>query len=236
MTLNKHYSSDNNIFEIGIDEAGRGPLFGRVYSAAVILPKDDLFDYSSMKDSKKFHSKKKIEKTAEYIKQNALYWSVKYEDEKTIDRINILKATQWSMHKNINDILNRCYSEDNNYLLLIDGNYFLPYRLLHDSEIRKIDHMCIENGDNTYASIAAASILAKVERDKYIDELCEKHPDLKEKYSIHTNKGYGAAKHIDGIKKYGITQWHRKSFGICKSFVNSTESISSDEFVDSYID
>ena len=69
-----------------------------------------------------------------------------------------------------------------------------------------------------YASIAAASIIAKVERDRYIEELCDLNPELKEKYSIHTNKGYGAQKHINGIKQYGISKWHRKTFGICKSF------------------
>lgn len=217
MSLSKCYSSDPTVYEIGIDEAGRGPLFGRVYSAAVILPKDN-FDFSSIKDSKKFHSRKKIEKIADYIKQNALYWSVKYEDEKTIDRINILKATQWSMHKNINDILDRCYNEEDKFLLLVDGNYFLPYRRMVDDEMTKINHVCIESGDNLYASIAAASILAKVERDKYIYALCDEHPELKDKYSIHTNKGYGAQKHLNGIKEHGISEWHRKTFGICKNY------------------
>ena len=82
-----------------------------------------------------------------------------------------------------------------------------------------ISHTCIKGGDNEYSAIAAASILAKVERDKYIEELCNDHPYLCENYSIDTNKGYGAKKHLDGIKNHGITQWHRKSFGICKTFV-----------------
>jgi ribonuclease HII len=76
----------------------------------------------------------------------------------------------------------------------------------------------VEGGDNKYSCIAAASILAKVERDQYIDHLCELHPELVEKYSLDTNKGYGAKKHIDGIKEHGITIWHRRSFGICKTF------------------
>ena len=78
--LKSCYNEDQNIYEIGVDEAGRGPLFGRVYTAAVILPKDDTFDLSKVKDSKKFHSKKKIEEAAEYVKQNALAWHVSYED------------------------------------------------------------------------------------------------------------------------------------------------------------
>ena len=217
MSLQQSYSSDNSVIEIGIDEAGRGPLFGRVYSAAVILPKDN-FDFSNIKDSKKFHSKKKIEKVADYIKENAICWSVYYEDEETIDRINILKATQWSMHKNINNIMDKCYNDDNKFLLLVDGNYFNPYTRIEKDNIIKINHVCIESGDNLYASIAAASILAKVERDKYIDELCENNPDLKEKYSIHTNKGYAAKRHLDGIKQHGISKWHRKTFGICKQY------------------
>ena len=212
MTLNIKYSNDDSIIEMGIDEAGRGPLFGRVYVAAVILPKDSNFDISNIKDSKKFSSKKKINNVAEYIKNNSMYWTVQYIDEKTIDEINILQATQKCMHKCIDNIIEQMKNNNNNneVMLLVDGNYFNPYK--------NIPNICIENGDNMYASIASASILAKVERDKYIEELCNEYPELKEKYSIHTNKGYGAAKHIEGIKKYGITKWHRKSFGICKSY------------------
>ena len=77
----------------------------------------------------------------------------------------------------------------------------------------------IEGGDNKYTSIAAASILAKVFRDKYIDDLCAKYPDLITKYGLDSNKGYGAKKHMDGIKEHGITIWHRRSFGICKNYV-----------------
>ena len=91
--LKRSHNEDDKIIEIGVDEAGRGPLFGRVYTAAVILPKDDSFDYSKVKDSKKFHSKKKIEEAAEYVKENALAWYVTFEDEKEIDEINILPAT-----------------------------------------------------------------------------------------------------------------------------------------------
>jgi ribonuclease HII len=101
----KMYHDDNpNIVEIGVDEAGRGPLFGRVYTAAVILPKNNAFNFSKVKDSKKFHSKKKIEEACEYIKKNALAWHVSYEDEKIIDDINILQATQQSMHTSINEV------------------------------------------------------------------------------------------------------------------------------------
>ena len=102
--LKKCHNEAENVYEIGVDEVGRGPMFGRVYTAAVILPKDDSFDCSMVKDSKKFHSKKKIEEAAQYVKDHALAWYVSFEDEKKIDEINILQATQLSMHNSINEI------------------------------------------------------------------------------------------------------------------------------------
>ena len=236
--LKKWYNEDQSIYEIGVDEVGRGPLFGRVYTAAVILPKDDSFDHSKMKDSKKFHSKKKIEEVAEYIKENALAWYISYEDEKTIDEINILQATQQSMRKSILEVRNQFNSlmkertkeqdnqqkkeefKDYNYFLLIDGNYFNPITLMNKktNKMEQLKHTCIEGGDNKYTAIAAASILAKVERDRYIEELCSQNPTLAEYYGIDSNKGYGAKQHMDGIKEHGITIWHRRTFGICKSF------------------
>ena len=107
LELNKYFNENPEIIEIGIDEVGRGPLFGRVYASAVILPKTDEFKHIDMKDSKKFSSKNKINATSEYIKQNAIAWSIKYEDENTVDRINILQATQLAMHNCITDILDQ---------------------------------------------------------------------------------------------------------------------------------
>lgn len=223
--LQKFYTNESNVIEIGIDEVGRGPLFGRVYVSAVILPKDDSFDHSKMKDSKKFHSKKKIEETAEYIKNSSIAWVVCYEDEVVIDEINILQATQKAMHKCIAEIINKNQDLFNNsetkIQLLIDGNYFNPYTYFNKKRkiLEQIPHVCIEGGDNKYSTIAAASILAKVARDTYIDDLCKENPELVEHYSIDSNKGYGAKKHLDGIKEHGITIWHRRSFGICKNYV-----------------
>lgn len=207
-----------NFLEIGVDEVGRGPLFGRVYTAAVILPKDDVFDHSKMKDSKKFHSKIKIQEIAEYIKEHAIACSVTFEDEKTIDEINILQATQKSMHSCIASVINSVKSE--NVKLLIDGNYFKPFTIFNEKTglSEKVQHECVEGGDNKYSCIAAASILAKVARDAYIEDLCLKNPVLVEHYSLLSNKGYGAKKHIEGIKEHGITIWHRRTFGICKEF------------------
>jgi ribonuclease HII len=217
--LNTIFDADTTIIEIGIDEAGRGPMFGRVYAGIVVLPKDNSFNHSQMKDSKKFHSKKKIEQVADYIKKNAIAWAVEYEDEQTIDNINILQATQSAMHKGIRNVLSQL--SDINYdkiLILVDGNYFNPFTILNEGRLETIKYKMIEGGDNKYTSIAAASILAKTERDKYIEELCKENPELVERYDINSNKGYGSKKHMDGIKKYGITKWHRKTFGICKEY------------------
>jgi ribonuclease HII len=225
--LKKFYHSELHIMEIGCDEAGRGPMFGRVYSGAVVLPKDDSFDHFKMKDSKKFTSKnpKKIQEVADYIKEHALAWAVEYEDERVIDDINILQATQSAMHKAIRSVIRKLNVlnlglDTNNLFLLIDGNYFKPLTIFnkHNNRIENAKYETVEGGDNKYTAIAAASILAKVERDKYIDELCIQNPELSERYGIDSNKGYGSKRHMDGIKQYGITKWHRRSFGICKSF------------------
>lgn len=219
--LKRFSIEDPATFEIGVDEAGRGPLFGRVYCGAVILPKDDaLFDHSLMKDSKKFTSKKKIAEAAEYIKTHAISWGVAYSDENVIDNINILQATQRTMHLAIKEAIHKLTTDDldlGKIHLLVDGNYFKPY--LHGPTKVHVSSETVEQGDNTFSSIAAASILAKVARDQYIDDLCVEHPTLAEYYAIDSNKGYGAKKHIDGIKAHGITQWHRRTFGICKNYV-----------------
>jgi ribonuclease HII len=216
-SLKRYFTNDK--LELGIDEAGRGPLFGRVYAGVVVLPKDDSFNHSLMKDSKRFHSKKKIEQVADYIKENAIAWSVEYESEDTIDEINILQATQSAMHKGIKNVIKQLSDfELSNTILLVDGNYFKPLTIISNNKYEQLDYITVEGGDNKYTSIAAASILAKVERDKYIEELCLNNPELSEHYGIDTNKGYGSKKHIEGIKKYGITKWHRKSFGICKEY------------------
>lgn len=207
----------SNSFEIGIDEAGRGPLFGRLYVAAVILPKDSLFRHEDMKDSKKFHSKKKIQKIAEYIKSNAIGWSVQYIEASVIDEINVRQAVFKGMHECIREILSKIGENKDDVLLLVDGNDFKPFTFYDEEreEIRSLRHETIEQGDNKYTCIAAASILAKVARDQYIAELCEKKPELAEKYGIDTNMGYGTKVHMDGIRQYGITEWHRRSFKPC---------------------
>jgi len=233
-------SAAEHKYEVGVDEAGRGPLFGRVYTGAVILPSTGSgsaatdFDFSLMKDSKKFSSDKKIREVAEYIKEHAVAWAVSYEESDVIDRINIRRATLQCMRNSINTVIKNHSSaaagttaaathhppRTDDYLLLIDGNDFIPLGNYNQDtdEVDTYTHVCVESGDNTYACIAAASILAKVARDDYIEQLCDQHPVLDEMYALRGNKGYGAKKHLDGIREHGITQWHRRSYGICKSF------------------
>ena len=215
----------SNSFEIGIDEAGRGPLFGRLYVAAVILPKDHSFRHEDMKDSKKFHSKKKIQNISEYIKSNAVAWSIQFIEASIIDEINIRQAVFKGMHECIREILSKIEKtkNKNGIMLLVDGNDFKPFTFYdeEEEEIRSLRHETVEKGDNKYTCIAAASILAKVARDQYIADLCDKNPELSEKYGINTNMGYGTKLHMDGIKQYGITEWHRKSFAPCRGTYGS---------------
>ena len=213
--LTKFYNQGWDKLEIGIDEAGRGPLFGRVYTAAVILPKDEEFKYEWLKDSKKFSSEKKIVEVANYIKENTLAWNVTYNDEKNIDKINIRQSVLSSMHDSVRGVMK---DKEKEYFLLVDGNDFKPYMRYENDMFLPVEHQCIEGGDNKYCAIAAASILAKTERDKYIQELCEENPDLKEKYGIHKNKGYCTKEHLVGISNHGISKWHRKTYGICKMY------------------
>ena len=196
--------------EIGIDEVGRGCLFGPVYSAGVIWLQEELDDNLNIKDSKKC-SEKKRNYLYNYIKENAISYTIQSISNEDIDKYNILESTYNCMHLCLDDI-----SSNIDYdTILVDGDKFRPYYNKYNGDFMK--HICVTGGDNKYKSIACASILAKVERDNYILKLCEEYPELK-KYDIHNNKGYGTKKHIDAIKEYGITKWHRKTFGICKNY------------------
>jgi len=221
MALSKYYNTDTR-YEIGIDEAGRGPLFGRLYVAAVILPKDDSFNHGAMRDSKKFTSKNKITKLAEYIKANSVAWSIQYIEADEIDRINIRQAVLKAMHMCIDEILKGRDIEFDDYILLVDGNDFKPYtRFIEETgEMKCMRHETIPGGDNLYTPIAAASILAKVERDQYISDLCTKNPQLVEKYGLDTNMGYGTKKHMDGIALYGVIDGHRRSYAPVRNRIN----------------
>ena len=156
-----------------------------------------------MNDSKKL-SKKKRNELRKYIEENAIEFAVASVSNYEIDEINILKASHKAMH--------RCIDKLNiePELLLVDGNLFTNY-IKTDGEI--IEHVCIIKGDGKYSSIAAASILAKTYHDEYIEGLLDENPEL-EKYGWRTNMSYGTQKHMDAIKEFGLTEYHRKSFKI----------------------
>lgn len=223
--LQRFYNSENpSVSELCLDEVGRGCLFGRVYVACVVLPKDpNAFDGKDIKDSKKFSSKKKLREKAEYIKANALAWHVSYAEAEKVDEINILQATMQTMHDAVKEILVKLgQSCLTSCLAVVDGNYFNSYRTFDETteSIVEMPHVTVEQGDATFMGIAAASILAKVARDDWVLSLCEEFPQLQERYGMATNMGYGTAVHLAGIKEHGITQWHRKTFGLaCKNAV-----------------
>ena len=213
--LNSGFREDSK-WEIGVDEAGRGPLFGRLYVAATILTKTSNFKHEWMKDSKRFSSQKKIREVAEYIKTNATAWTVRYAEAELIDEINIRQAVLRTMRECCRDLVEKMGSRD--IRILVDGNDFPPFTIFNpESEtLEEVESHTVEGGDNLYTCIAAASILAKVARDDYIAELCKENPFLSTNYGIDRNKGYGTADHMRGIKEHGITQWHRRSYGPCK--------------------
>lgn len=205
----KQYLHESKI-EVGIDEAGRGCLFGPVCVAAVVWPKEDpLYNDKEppiIKDSKKV-SEKKRSILKDYIEKKAISYSVKFISHEEIDKTNILQATMKGMHLCIDDIRNKTRVDT----ILVDGNHFKIYT---DENLESIDHECIISGDNTYKSIAAASILAKTYRDDYIYQLVKDRPEL-ERYALQKNKGYGTKIHMESIKKYGPIDGHRRSFKPC---------------------
>ena len=197
-----HYKGKDTI-EIGIDEAGRGCLAGPVVAAAVIFPKEsELLMNAGIKDSKKLSLKKRVA-IREVIKEHALAYAVSFVDKDTIDKYNILQATYIAMHNCLKSL------EGNFNRIIVDGNRFPIYENKNNV---LIPHDCIVSGDDTYLSIAAASILAKTYRDDYIDSLCIKHPRLDVLYEWKKNKCYGTKAHRDGLLEHGITPLHRLSF------------------------
>ena len=211
-----------DLLEIGIDEAGRGPMFGRLYVAAVVLPKDGSFDFTHIKDSKKITSAKKRQELYERILRTALATHIHFIEPDTIDKINIRQAVLKGMRECISEITKTIQQKmGKSYLdrfIMVDGNDFPPYMEYQTDKdaLKQIPSETFIGGDNTYANIAAASILAKVARDNYVLELCKEYPYL-EQYGLHKNMGYGTKQHMDAIQKNGITQWHRRSYGCCKT-------------------
>ena len=190
-----------NNLEIGIDEAGRGPLIGRVYAAAVLW--DGEADF--INDSKKL-TKKKRKNVFDWIQNNNnIIYGIGWADENEIDEINILQATKIAIKRALDNLNVNLV----NYTLLIDG-------IGWEKQFPDFKVKSIIKGDSKYYSIAAASILAKEYHDDYIKKLCSENPEINEKYDLMHNMGYGTKKHIAGIEKYGYTIFHRKSYKLSK--------------------
>lgn len=182
--------------EAGCDEAGRGCLAGPVVAASVILPKD--YSHQELNDSKQLSESQRMKLRIEILK-DAIAWGVGVVSPQEIDEINILNASYLAMHRAIEQL--KVTPE----LLLIDGNRFNPF----DS----IPHECIIKGDGKYYSIAAASVLAKTHRDELMKSLASAYPG----YGWETNVGYPTKAHRKGIKEFGATPHHRKSFQLLPS-------------------
>jgi ribonuclease HII len=190
------------LLEAGCDEAGRGCLAGPVFAAAVILPKD--FFHPLLNDSKQLTEEERYE-LRPVIEKHAISFSVADCCNKQIDKINILWAAIKGMHLAVKQL------NPQPQLLLIDGNRFKPYK--------KIPHKCVIQGDGIYASIAAASILAKTYRDDYMKALHQNFP----KYNWAQNKGYATKEHQLALNKYGPCRFHRRSFRLSYSETELTD-------------
>lgn len=180
-----------NILEAGCDEAGRGCIAGPVCAAAVILPED--FYHPLLNDSKKLNESTRYE-LRPYIEENAIAFAVAFIEAPEIDKINILKASFKAMHLAL-DQLKSIPAH-----LIIDGNRFVQYK--------DINHTTIIKGDSKYASIAAASILAKTYRDDKMHKLGKKYPQ----YNWEQNKGYPTVAHRNAVQEHGLCRYHRKTF------------------------
>lgn len=185
--------------EAGCDEAGRGCLAGSVYAAAVILPTD--YHNDLLNDSKQLTEKRRYQLRTE-IERDALAWAVGIVPPEEIDKINILNASILAMHRAVDQLTVRPEA------IIVDGNKFKPYRDPQTGLI--LPHTTIVKGDGKYLAIAAASILAKTYRDDYMNRLAEEYPH----YDWRSNKGYPTKKHREGIKKYGVSPYHRMSYNL----------------------
>lgn len=186
-----------DLIEAGVDEAGRGCLAGPVFAAAVILPKD--FDNDILTDSKMMSEKNRYV-LRDIIQTEALAYGVAYATEAEIDEHNIANASYIAMNRAVKML------QQVPEMLLIDGKYFKPYDL-------KIPNKCIIKGDQKFAAIAAASVLAKTYRDDWMKKLTPQYPE----YAWDINKGYPTKQHRTAILALGPTPYHRKSFRLLAS-------------------
>ena len=193
------------VVEAGCDEAGRGPLAGSVFAAAVILPQDFLSEV--LNDSKQLTDRQRYA-LREVIEREAVAWAVAEVTAEEIDRINILQASILGMHRALDSLKDKSGAHRVPEHILVDGNKWKPY--IPEGGLLEIPARTVVKGDATYMSIAAASVLAKTYRDDYMLRLHEQYP----MYHWDENKGYPTQAHYEAIKQYGITPYHRKSFNL----------------------
>ena len=200
------------VVEAGCDEAGRGPLAGSVFAAAVVLPPD--YSNATLNDSKQLSEHQRYA-LREVIEREAIAWAVAEVTAEEIDRINILQASILGMHRALNglngsgeQVVARGGQLITPEHILVDGNKWKPY--VPEGGLMEIPARTVVKGDATYMSIAAASVLAKTYRDDYMLRLHEEYP----MYHWDENKGYPTAAHYAAVEQYGITPYHRKSFAL----------------------
>jgi len=182
--------------EAGCDEAGRGPLAGPVFAAAVILPQD--FFHPLLNDSKQMTESARDE-LRPIIEREAIAWAVEEVSVEDIDKLNILWASVTGMQRAVLRL------DPKPEFLLVDGNKFRPFASFSFNSYQTVVH-----GDATYASIAAASVLAKTHRDEFMRSIAASYPE----YGWERNMGYPTPEHIDAIRRFGYTPWHRRSFHV----------------------
>lgn len=197
------YFNNENV-EAGVDECARGVLFGRIYGAAVIYPKEGIDNdlQNLINDSKKINAKNR-EILYDFIKENVIDYAISWVDADEVDD----KGIQYANYKVFHDSLNKLSIRPDH--VLVDGNRFKEYK--YEEQI--IPHTCIIKGDSKFYSIACASILAKVEHDRYIRNLVNEQMELA-KYDLLNNMGYGTKNHIKAISEHGYSDYHRKSYKI----------------------
>lgn len=227
--MKRTWISDGAV-EVGLDEAGRGSLWGRLYVGAVIMPPDDesYFDNGvvlrEITDSKKLTPRRRAI-LKDYIQENAVASVVTWAEPSEIDDVNILQADLNAMHRALNSLW--IDQEMPIERILVDGDTWRPWIPPSSSE-NEIPAFTIVNGDASVLAIAAASILAKEAHDEWVRDVIAEEPDLADKYGFDTNMGYGTRTHMEGLKEWGAHSLHRRSFApvrkVMQTIVDSSSS------------
>jgi ribonuclease HII len=220
----------NNLY-IGVDEAGRGCMWGSVFAGAVILPpelmnEDEMSEREKflLRDSKKLSAKRREEAEA-LVRERAIAWGIGECTASEIDRMNILRATHTCMHRAIDTCYQMAlerYPEHTEFEIRVDGNSFRIYQEPIQGDV--IPHECVIGGDASDRSIAAASILAKTARDRFVKDHVHSEPAIDEKWGMLSHKGYCTKKHTLAIQEHGVHSLHRRSYAPIKRYLEETHS------------